>query len=55
MALATAKKELVKKKQRACFQNARIETNEIVIIVNKAWKRSVARVEYNKKAIAARG
>jgi hypothetical protein len=55
MVLATAKKELVKKKQRTCFQNARVETYEIVIIVNEAWKRSFARVEYNKKAIAARG
>jgi hypothetical protein len=55
MALATAKKELVKKKQRACFQNARVETYEIVIIVNNAWQRSFARVDYNKKAIAVRG
>jgi hypothetical protein len=55
MALSTEKKELVKKKQRACFQNARVETYEIVIIVNDAWNRSFARVEYNKKAIAVRG
>jgi hypothetical protein len=55
MALSTAKKELVKQKQRACFQNARIETYEIVIVVNEAWKQSFSRIEYNKKAIAVRG
>ena len=55
MALTTAKKELVEKKQRACFQNARIKTYEIVIIVNKAWKHSFSRVEYNKKAFAVGG
>jgi hypothetical protein len=55
MALATAKKELVQKKQRACFKNARIETYDIVNIVNDAWKKSFARVDYNRKAIAVRG
>jgi hypothetical protein len=51
MALTTAKKESVKKKQRACFQNARIKTYEIVIIINEAWKHCFSRVEYSKKAI----
>jgi hypothetical protein len=55
MALSAAKKELVKKKQRACFQNARIETYEIVIIINEAWQKSFERVEFNKKVIAVRG
>jgi hypothetical protein len=27
----------------------------IVLVVNEAWKWSFARVNYNKKAIAARG
>jgi hypothetical protein len=54
MALTTAKKELVQKKQRVCFKNARIETYDIVNVVNEAWKRSFARVDYNKKVIAVR-
>jgi len=45
----------VKKKQRACFQNACIETYEIVIIINEAWKHPFLRVEYNKRAIAVWG
>ncbi len=55
MALTTAKKELVRRKQRACFQNAHIDTHKIVIIVNEAWKHSFSRVNYNKKAITVRG
>jgi hypothetical protein len=42
-------------KKRACFQNARIETYDIVIIANEAWQNSFERVEFNKKAIAVRG
>ena len=55
MALTTAKKELVLKKQRACLYNPRIETYEITLFVQSAWDNSFARVEYNHKAIAARG
>jgi hypothetical protein len=55
MALTKCKKELVMKKQRRCFKNPRIETYEIVMIVNETWKKSFARVEFNKDAIAARG
>jgi len=55
MAITKAKTELVLKKQRCCWGNARVETYEIVIVVNAAWEKSFARVEQNKKAIAARG
>jgi hypothetical protein len=55
MALTKCKKELVLKKQRACMKNARIETYEIVIVVNAAWNKSFARISFNKQAIAARG
>jgi hypothetical protein len=55
MALTTAKKELVLKKQRACLYNPRIETYEITLFVQSAWDNSFARVEYNHKAITARG
>jgi len=54
MALTRCKKELVMKKQRHCFKNPRIETYEIAMIVNEAWKKSFARIEFNKDAIAAR-
>ncbi len=40
MALTKCKKELVLKKQKSCFKNPCIETYEIVIIVNQAWKKS---------------
>ena len=55
MALTSEKAALVLKKQRHCLPNPRVETYEIVIIVNLAWQRSFARVAYNKDAIAARG
>jgi hypothetical protein len=55
MALTRAKKELVLKKQRMCFTNARVEPYEVVIIVNEAWKKSFGRSTFNKEAIAARG
>ena len=55
MAITKAKTELVLKKQRCCWENARVETYEIVVVVNAAWEKSFARVEQNKKAIAARG
>jgi len=55
MAITKAKTELVLKKQRCCWGNARVETYEIVVVVNAAWEKSFARVEQNKKAIAARG
>ena len=55
MALTSEKAALVLKKQRHCLPNARIETYEIVIIVNAAWNKSFARTKYNKEAIAARG
>jgi hypothetical protein len=55
MALTSEKAELVIKKQRHSIPNARIETYEIVIVVNAAWQKSFARVDYNREAIAARG
>ena len=55
MALTSEKAALVIKKQRHCLPNPRVETYEIVIIVNLAWQKSFARVVYNKDAIAARG
>jgi hypothetical protein len=55
MALTSEKTALVLKKQRHCLPNARIETYEVVIVVNAAWKKSFARVDYNREAIAARG
>ena len=55
MALTKSKRELVMKKQRSCFKNPRIETYEIVMIVNEAWQKSFGRVPFNKDAIAARG
>jgi len=41
--------------QRHCLPNPRIETYDIVIVVNAAWQKSFPRVAYNKEAIAARG
>ena len=55
MALAKSKRELVMKKQRSCINNPRIDTHEIMLVVRSAWNNSFARVEYNQKAIAARG
>jgi len=55
MAITKAKTELVLKKQRCCWANPRVETYEIIVIVNAAWAKSFARVDRNKKAIAARG
>jgi len=55
MALTKSKRELVLKKQRSCIDNPRIETHEIMLIIRSAWNNSFARVDYNKKAIAARG
>jgi hypothetical protein len=55
IALTSEKAALVLKKQRHCLPNPRIETYEIVIVVNAAWQKSFARVAYNKEAIAARG
>jgi hypothetical protein len=55
MAITKAKTELVLRKQRCCWSNARVETYEIVVVVNAAWEKSFARVECNKKAIAVRG
>jgi hypothetical protein len=55
MALTRSKKELVLKKQRACFSHARIETYEIIIVLNAAWEKSFGRTQFNKEAIAARG
>ena len=49
------KTELVLKNQRCCWANARVETYEIIVIVNAAWAKSFARVDRNKKAIASRG
>ena len=49
MALTKCKKELVMKKQRHCFKNPQIETYKIVMIVNETWKKSFARVEFNKR------
>ncbi len=42
------------KKQWACFNNARIETYKILIILNSAWEKSFAWTDFNKEAIAAR-
>ena len=55
MALTTAKRDLVLKKQRACLYNSRIETYDIIPVVRSAWGNSFGRVSYNCKAIAARG
>lgn len=55
MALTKSKRNLVLKKQRSCMNNPRIDTHEIMVVVNDAWNNSFARVEYNQKAIAARG
>jgi hypothetical protein len=55
MAISRAKKELVLKKQRQCFSSAKVETYEIINVVNAAWEKSFARIQYNKRAIAARG
>jgi hypothetical protein len=38
MALTRSNKELVLKTQQACFNNARIETYKIIIILNPAWE-----------------
>ncbi len=43
------------KKQRACFNKARIETYKIVIILNSAWEKSFTHTEFNMEVIAARG
>jgi hypothetical protein len=50
-----SKKELVLRKQQACFNNSCIENYKIIIILNSAWEKSFARTEFNKEAIAARG
>ena len=55
MAITKAKAKLVDMKIKKCIKNPRVEKDEIVLVVNQAWNASFARVEYNKKAIAARG
>jgi hypothetical protein len=55
IAMTREKRQLVMKKQRMGFQYARMETYEIVSVVNAAWNSSFARSSYNKDAIAARG
>lgn len=54
IAMTKSKQELVLKKQRMCWSNARVETYEMLVL-NAAWEKSFARVSYNKDAIAARG
>jgi len=55
MALTKAKREIITKKVRNCIPNARIEKHEVTMIVRKAWEKSFAKVQSNKKAIAVRG
>ncbi len=55
IAMTKSKQELVLKKQRMCWANARVETYEIMVVPNTAWDKSFSRVSYNKEAIAARG
>ena len=55
IAMTKSKQELVLKKQRMCWANARVETYEIMVVLNAAWDKSFSRVSYNKEAIAARG
>ncbi len=38
-----------------CWANARVETYEIMVVLNAAWDKSFSRVSYNKEAIATRG
>jgi hypothetical protein len=51
IAMTKRKQYLVRKKQRMCWANARVEAYEIMIVLNKAWEKSFARVSYNKEAI----
>jgi hypothetical protein len=53
MGINKIQRELVLKKQRNCFKDPCIETNEVLMIVSKAWKKLFARVAFNKDAIAA--
>ncbi len=43
------------KKQRQCFSCAKVETYKIINIVNAAWEKSFVHIQYNERAIAARG
>jgi hypothetical protein len=40
---------------KAMLSCAKVETYEIINIVNAAWEKSFARIQYKKRAIAARG
>jgi hypothetical protein len=51
IAMTKSKQDLVMKKQRMCWANARVEAYEIMIVLNKAREKSFARVSYNKEAI----
>jgi len=53
MGINKIQRELVLKKQRNCFKDPCIETNEVLMIVSEAWKKLFARVAFNKDAIAA--
>ena len=55
MAIMKAKAKLGDMKIKQCIKNPHVEKDKIVLVVNQAWNASFARVEYNKKAIAARG
>jgi hypothetical protein len=54
MALTRSKTESVLKKQWVCFNNARIETYEIIML-NSACEKSIAWREFSKEVIVARG
>jgi len=55
MAITKAKAKLVDMKIKKYIKNPCVEKYKIVLVVNQAWTTSFARVEYNKKAIAAGG
>ena len=55
IALARAKKEFLEKKLRLFIDPPTLTSNDVIPLVNEAWKASFDRVDKNKKAIAERG
>ena len=49
------KSKVSRHKDKKNIKNPPVEKDKIVLLVNQAWNASFARVEYNKKAIAAQG